>query len=99
MEIRPFAPADEAAVIDLWRRCDLTRPWNDLHKDVRRKLTWAGAELFLVGVAGGEVVAAVMAGYDGHRGAVNYLAVAPEHRHRGLGRAIMEEAERRLLAA
>lgn len=39
-----------------------------------------------------------MAGYDGHRGWVNYLAVAPERRGEGLGRALMAEAERRLAA-
>ena len=98
MDIRPFEPADEDAVIALWERCGLTRPWNDPRKDVRRKLR-VRPDLFLVGVEGGEIVAAVMAGYDGHRGAINYLAVAPEHRRRGLGRAIMAEAERLLRAA
>ena len=39
-----------------------------------------------------------MAGYDGHRGWINYLAVDPAHQRRGLGRAIMAEAERRLRA-
>ena len=98
MNIRPFAPPDEDAVVALWERCDLTRPWNDPRKDVRRKLR-VRPDLFLVGVEGGEVVAAVMAGYDGHRGAINYLAVDPAHRRRGLGRAIMAEAERLLREA
>ena len=44
----------------------------------------------------GTVVGTVMAGYDGHRRWVNYLAVAPEHRRRGLGRALMHEAQERL---
>ncbi len=97
MEIRPFEPADEAAVVALWQRCDLTRPWNDPHKDIRRKLH-VNPELFLVGVLDGQVVATAMAGYDGHRGWINYLGVAPEHRRKGLARRIMEEAERRLRA-
>jgi ribosomal protein S18 acetylase RimI-like enzyme len=97
MEIRPFQPADEAEVIALWQRCDLTRPWNDPRKDIRRKRA-AHAELFLVGVLDGAIVATVMVGYDGHRGAINYLGVAPEHRHKGFGRALLEEAERQLLA-
>jgi ribosomal protein S18 acetylase RimI-like enzyme len=51
-----------------------------------------------VGVIEGRVVATVMAGYEGHRGWINYLAVSPEQRSRGHGRRMMEEAERRLLA-
>jgi ribosomal protein S18 acetylase RimI-like enzyme len=95
MDIRPFEPADEDAVVALWERCGLTRPWNDPRKDIRRKLR-VQPELFLVGVEEGAVVAAVMAGYDGHRGWIYYLGVAPECRRRGYGRAVLAEAERRL---
>jgi ribosomal protein S18 acetylase RimI-like enzyme len=98
MDIRPFDLADEAAVIDLWRRCDLLRPWNDPVKDIRRKLH-VRPELFLVGTIDGEVVATVMAGYDGHRGWINYLCVAPDRQRQGLGRLIMAEAERLLREA
>jgi ribosomal protein S18 acetylase RimI-like enzyme len=97
MHIRPFQASDEAAVVALWERCRLTRPWNDPRKDIARKLS-VQPELFLVGVIGGEVVASAMAGYDGHRGWVNYLAVAPEQQRRGLGRALMREVEQRLVA-
>ena len=37
-----------------------------------------------------------MAGYDGHRGWINYLAVTPDRRNAGLGTLIMEAAERLL---
>jgi ribosomal protein S18 acetylase RimI-like enzyme len=76
----------------------LVRPWNDPHKDIRRKLR-AQPDLFLVGVLHGQLVAAAMAGYEGHRGWLNYVAVAPEHQRHSLGRAIVEEAERLLRAA
>jgi ribosomal protein S18 acetylase RimI-like enzyme len=92
MDIRGFAPADEPAVVALWERCGLTRPWNDPRKDIARKLA-VQPELFLVGVEGGAVIASVMAGYDGHRGWVNYLAVAPERRRRGHGRLLMQRVE------
>lgn len=62
MHIRPFQLSDEAAVVDLWQRCDLNRPWNDPHKDIQRKLQ-VQPELFLVGEIDGKLVASAMAGY------------------------------------
>ncbi|RPI07782.1 MAG: GNAT family acetyltransferase [Zetaproteobacteria bacterium] len=93
--VRPFELSDERAVIALWERCGLTRPWNDPRKDIRRKLD-VRPDLFLVGLVHGVVVGSVMAGYEGHRGWINYLAVLPEHQGKGLGRLMMAEAERRL---
>ena len=97
MTIRPFGAADEPTVIDLWRRCDLVRPWNDPVKDIRRKLR-VRPDLFLVAEIDARIVATIMIGYDGHRGWINYLAVDPDHQQRGLGRQLMSEAERLLRA-
>ncbi|HET6575212.1 MAG TPA: GNAT family acetyltransferase [Fimbriiglobus sp.] len=97
MHIRPFEPADEDAVVALWERCGLTRPWNDPRKDIRRKLA-VRPDLFLVGVVDGEVIATAMAGYDGHRGWVYYLGVDPARQRSGYGRALMAEVERLLRA-
>ena len=96
MKIRSYRPADEAAVVALWQECGLTRPWNDPHADIARKLT-EQPELFLVGESAGAVVATVMVGYDGHRGWAYYLAVAPSHRRQSYGRVLMGEAERLLM--
>ncbi len=98
LEIRAFRPADEETVVSLWERCDLVRPWNDPRKDIRRKLA-VRPDLLLVGVVDGDVVATVMAGYEGHRGWLNYLAVDPSRRQRGFARAILGEAERLLREA
>ena len=95
MQIRPFALSDQPAVIALWETCGLTRPWNDPATDIERKLT-TQPELFLVGEHDGEVIATAMVGYDGHRGWVHYLAVAPSRRGERLGQALMVEAERLL---
>ena len=97
MQLRAYAPADEAAVVELWRLCGLTRDWNDPRKDIERKLT-TQPELFLVGEIEKRIVASAMAGYDGHRGWVNYLAVAPEVRGKGYGRLLMRHVEAQLAA-
>lgn len=96
MQIGTFSEEDEEEVIALWERCDLLRPWNDPKRDIARKLL-VQRELFLVGKIDGKIVATVMAGYEGHRGWVNYLAVDSGFRKQGLGRTLMEEAERRLV--
>ncbi len=98
LEIRPYEEADQDAVVELWRECGLVAPQNDPVKDIRRKLH-VRRDLFLVGLLGPRLVGTVMAGYEGHRGWVNYLAVVPDCRRRGLGRRLMEEAERLLRAA
>ena len=95
MEIRPFRESDQDAVVALWRECGLVRPWNDPVKDIRRKLG-IQRDLFLVGSMDSRLVATVMVGYEGHRGWVNYLAVAADCRRRGFGRVLMDEAESRL---
>jgi len=95
LSLRVFTPADEDAVVALWSACGLLRPWNDPHRDIQRKLT-TQPELFLVGEVDGTVVASVMAGYDGHRGWVNFLAVEPGARGLGYARTLMAEIERLL---
>ena len=95
MEVRPFRESDQHAVVALWRECGLVRPWNDPVQDIRRKLGMQ-RDLFLVGSMDGRLVATIMVGYEGHRGWVNYLAVAADCRRRGFGRLLMEEAEARV---
>lgn len=96
MEIRPFRSGESDDVIRLWQDCGLVRPWNDPQLDIERKLT-EQPELFLVGVVDGVIVASAMFGFDGTRGWVHYLGVAPSMRGRSLGRMIMAEGERLLV--
>ena len=93
LTIRAFRPADEECVVALWRAGGLLRPWNDPHKDIARKLQ-VDPERFLVAEVEDVIVASVMVGYDGHRGWINYLAVDPAWQRKGVGRAMIDEAER-----
>ena len=95
--IRPFAIRDTEDVVSLWQAAGLTRPWNDPYQDIRRKLS-VQPELFLVAVDDAALVGSVMAGYDGHRGWLYYLASDPARRGEGIGRRLVEAAEERLLA-
>ena len=91
MKIRPYRDDDESEVIELWDVCGLIRPQNNPKADIRRKLR-VDPDLFLVGFDD-KIVATAMAGYEGHRGWVNYLCVAPHLRNQGHGRQIMAEVE------
>ncbi|MCU1414462.1 MAG: acetyltransferase [Microbacteriaceae bacterium] len=96
MDIRPFRTEDTEQVVALWTASGLVRPWNDPRRDIERKLT-GQPELFLVGEFDGAIVATAMAGYDGHRGWVHYLAVDPGRRREGLGRQLMAAVETLLI--
>ena len=84
-------------MVALWHRCGLVVPHNDPVRDIALKLGWQ-PELFLIGELDERLVASVMAGYEGHRGWINYLAVDPAAQGRGLGRLMMNEAESALRA-
>ena len=90
--IRPFQEGDEEALVSLWNMCKLTVPWNNPYKDIARKLK-VQAELFLVGYLEDKLIASVMAGYDGHRGWINYFAVHPDFQARGYGKQLMDNVE------
>ena len=97
--IRRFSREDTDAVVALWEDAGLSRPWNDPRLDIERKLA-VQPELFLVAcdTTSGSVIGSVMAGYDGHRGWLYYLASAADRRGEGVGRALVREAETRLTA-
>jgi ribosomal protein S18 acetylase RimI-like enzyme len=90
--IAPLNLADIPALVALWEACELTRPWNDPERDAR--LAMEGATSTILGLRDGDaLIASVMTGFDGHRGWVYYLAVAPDRRREGLGRRLMDAAE------
>ena len=95
MLIRPYLQKDEAGVIALWQKTGLTRSWNDPKKDIIRKLK-VQADWFLVAEQDRKIIASVMAGYDGHRGWINYLAVDPSVQGKGIASKLMQYVEKEL---
>ena len=94
--IRPFKLEDKNSVVELWKICRLTRPWNNPEKDIERKLN-VQSEIFLVLEIQGSIIGSVMAAYDGHRGVINYLAVHPGFQKKGYGKILMTYVEQELL--
>lgn len=90
--VRPARDADAEALVALWEACSLTRPWNDAREDIAFALGGPASGV-LVAEKDGRIVASVMVGHDGHRGAVYYVAADPALRGQGLGRLIMDAAE------
>ena len=96
MIIRPYLESDESQVVALWREVfPNAPPLNQPEADIKRKLT-VQRELLLVAVMNEQIVGTAMAGYDGHRGWVYYVAVKPENRRRGIGSALMRRVEAEL---
>jgi len=81
----------------LWARCGpgVQFSRSDEPAEIQKKLR-RDPDLFLVAEVEGQLVGAVIGGYDGRRGMVYHLAVAPEHRRNGIGVALMRELEARL---
>jgi ribosomal protein S18 acetylase RimI-like enzyme len=79
LTVSTIADAELDAVVELWTRCELLRPWNDPRSDIAFARNRSNSE--------------VMVGHDGHRGCVYYVAVDPSFRSKGFGRAIMSAAE------
>ena len=92
MRIEPASAGDRAAVIALWQAAGLTRPWNDPGSDFDLALANPTSTILLARDEAG-LVGSVMAGFDGHRGWVYYLATDPDRLKHGIGRALMAAAE------
>ena len=92
LTIRPIEDADVGDVVALWQRCGNARPWNDPAADIALARRESNSTV-LLGRHGGDIVASVLVGHDGHRGWVYYVASDPDHRFKGFGRAMMTAAE------
>ena len=97
LEVRPAAAHDVEDVLALWRRADAHPSVTDDAASVRRLLERDPGAL-LVAALDGAIVGTLIAAWDGWRGSFYRLAVLPEHRRRGIARALVEAGESRLRA-
>lgn len=93
--IRTYVDKDEATVVNLWKDCNLTVPWNNPYSDIARKVA-DSSHLFFVGELNDNIVATCMAGYDGHRGWIYYLAVRPGLQGRCIATKLLKHSENAL---
>jgi ribosomal protein S18 acetylase RimI-like enzyme len=92
LKAREATLADKAAIIELWQRCALTRPWNDPSQDF--DFAHAGpASAVIVLESNSVIVGAALVGHDGHRGSTYYVGVEPKLQRNGAGRALMAAVE------
>jgi ribosomal protein S18 acetylase RimI-like enzyme len=95
--IRPARPDEVRQVLALWQEADATPSPTDTHDGLMKLLGEPSAAL-LVAESDGRLVGTVIGGWDGWRGNIYRLAVHPAYRRRGIARALVGEAERRLTA-
>lgn len=94
-QITVFHEDHRQQVIKLWETCGLLFPGNDPDYDINLKIKFQ-PDLFFVMLIDGMVAGSVMAGFDGHRGWLNYLCIHPDFRDRGYGRDLTAHAVEQL---
>jgi ribosomal protein S18 acetylase RimI-like enzyme len=89
--IRPCRSEECAAVLTLWERAGAIPSPTDSLEELQRLVRTHG-DGFLVAIQGSTVVGSVIAGWDGWRGNIYRLAVAPEARRRRLAQRLVRAA-------
>src|SRR5262245_26726647 len=100
VQIREFRfPADYEQVFELWQRIEkgVHVGRSDTLDEIGKKIN-RDPDLFLVAESNGNIIGAVMGGFDGRRGLIYHLAVDSPFRGRGIGSDLMDEVESRLRA-
>jgi len=95
--IRPCRVAECPAVLALWQRAGAIPSLTDTLVELEQLIAHQGDGL-LVAVEDGVIVGSVIGGWDGWRGNIYRLAVAPEARRHGLARRLVDDAVRVLRA-
>ena len=94
--VRSAEPHEATRVLELWQRADAVQSVTDDVAAVELLLAHEPDGLLVAEADGGAIVGSLVAVFDGWRANLYRLAVAPEHRRRGVATALVAEAERRL---
>ena len=99
ISIREFVLDDYDAVYALWQNAGpgIGLGRSDTRDEVEKKLQ-RDPDLFLLASDGDKIIGTVIGGFDGRRGLIYHLAVEETYRARGIGKMLMDEIERRLVA-
>ncbi len=99
IRLREFTLADYGTVYALWQNAGdgIGIGRSDTRGEITKKLQ-RDPDLFLVAEDAGRIIGTVIGGYDGRRGIIYHLAVEQPYRQRGIGKMLMDEVERRLIA-
>src|SRR5271154_5438166 len=89
--ITVMQPDDYDEVIALWQRCEGVGLTPSDSREAVHSFLVRNPALSLVARHAGQIVGAVLCGHDGRRGYIYHLAVSPEHRQQGIGKAIVNE--------
>ena len=95
--IRKLQPSDYDALIGLWKRAGL--PYKPHGRDTQAAFEYQLSRpmtIYLGAFENDDLIGAVLGTHDGRKGWINRLAVHPDHRGRGIGRALVEAVEARL---
>ena len=96
MDIRDMTLEDFDAVIGLLTATSGVRLRDADSREATARYLERNPGLSFVAFDKGEVVGCVMCGHDGRRGYLQHLAVAQEHRRRGLGSALVAACQAKL---
>jgi ribosomal protein S18 acetylase RimI-like enzyme len=94
--IRNAVAADIPAVLELWARARSSNATSRDDAEVVGRLLETDPGALLVAEDDGGLLGTVIAAWDGWRGNIYRLAVAPERRREGIARRLVEAGEKRL---
>ncbi len=99
VQLRPFKIEDYNEVHALWASTEGIGLSESDAREAVAAFRERNPGLSLAAVSEGRIVGAVLCGHDGRRGYLHHLAVCPDWRRRGVGRAIVRQCLERLKTA